>query len=376
MRISELLRSGRAGLRIGNAATLESQARVGGVWPSARVHKLKPTDDRESAGVGLRRCADNIMADLDPVSLAREVVDDLFPAAQGVHESAPVSVCLRFAIEYTRMRMLRAMPVATVAVEDEIRRQRSVVDAWKGRCETQLDMLAVCKGNALFETVPAVQFAYDCPFLVSDDYSLKSYYVTPNGGCLLYHKPTDAFYNPCRMSTKPCEMARKSTLTLAQITGPSESANTLVRFDVRGTSDSSEILGSWPIRFYDADVEKNKVAAQIVERILRWEASSSSSSSPSSGAASFEADNLGGSSGRRGANLPWRLSERFVHEILEKGGTADGSRGSVGNVHPSWKVGWAQAEGIANAQEQQVAEFCDTIADWWPDVRSSCLKFV
>lgn len=399
MRISEVLRGGRAGLRVGNAATLADKARAEGVWPSARVHKLMPDDDLQSTGVALNRCADTIMASIDPVSLAREVVDDLFPVAQGIHEAAPMSVCLRFAIEYSRMRVLKTLramrrsaqvtgegssssSTSSTVLEDEIRRQRSIVDTWKGRCETQLDMLAVCKGNALFETVPAVEFPYDCPFMVADSYAQGNYYVTPNtGACLVYHKPTDAFYNPCRMSTRPCEQtgSSKPALTLAQITGAAEAANTLVRFDVRSTSETNEILGSWPIRFYDGDDQKNKVAAQIVERILQWEASSSSSSASTEAGAEFEAANADtGTDGtntlsplRRGANIPWRLSERFVREILERGGTGDASRGSVGNVHPSWKQGWAQAEGLVNdasSEGASVAEFCDTVADWWPDV--------
>lgn len=133
-KISELLRAGRAGLRIGNAKTLAQSARAHGIWPSARVHKLLPSDDLRSTGVALNRCSDTILQSFDAASLAREVVDDLFPVAQGIYESAPMSACLRFAIEFSRMRMLKAMQsISPSSVGAEIMMQKSVVDRWKGR---------------------------------------------------------------------------------------------------------------------------------------------------------------------------------------------------------------------------------------------------
>ena len=136
MKISELLRAGRAGLRIGNAKTLAKSARADGVWPSQRVHKLLPDDDVSGTGVALRRCSDTILASFDASSVAKEVVDDLFPVAQGIqHESAPMSACLRFAIEFSRLRVLKAIQsISSVAsIADEIMVQKSVVDRWKGR---------------------------------------------------------------------------------------------------------------------------------------------------------------------------------------------------------------------------------------------------
>jgi hypothetical protein len=93
--VSELLIAGRAGMRIGNAQTLKQRAQEGGVWPSERVHKLVPSDDPRSTGAALSRCSDRIMATIDASSVAKEIVDDLFPVAQGIHESAPMSFCLR-----------------------------------------------------------------------------------------------------------------------------------------------------------------------------------------------------------------------------------------------------------------------------------------
>ena len=211
MKVLEILRAGRAGLRIGNAATLKRRAQTDGVWPTERVHKLVPDDDNRSTGAALNQCSDKILSTFDSVSVAREMVDDLFPVAQGIFESAPMSFCLRYAIEYSRLRMLKAVrnlvwlrdtgETNAGGIEDEVRKQKSVVDLWKGRCESQLNMLAVCKGHGVFDMVPSTEVPYDCPFVITNAYSAGNYYVTPTG-CLLYYNK--AFYNPCRHSTRPC----------------------------------------------------------------------------------------------------------------------------------------------------------------------------
>ncbi len=54
---------------------------------------------------------------------------------------------------------------------------------------------------------------------------------------------------------------------MEEITGAVQSPHTLVKFDVRSTG-SDEILGTWPIKFYDRDEGKNEVASQVVERII------------------------------------------------------------------------------------------------------------
>ena len=378
-RVSQLLRAGRSGMRMGNAKVLRSQARKEGVWPSARVHKLVPEDDPNSAGAAQRQCADTILNSIDAASVAREVVDDLFPVAQGIQESAPMSFCLRYAIEFSRLRMLRAIysisperdsAAAAAAdkkavggqVSEQIRFQKSVTDLWRGRCESQLNMLGVCKSNGLFDLVPKKQFAYDCPFVISNPYSEGSagYYVTPKG-CLLYYK--GSFYNPCRNPQKKCNSkssSQKASFTLEEIVAAS--ADTKIRFDVRDAG-SGEVVGEWPIKFYDIDTSKNTVASQVVERLLRWKATSSSASTPED--AAFEAGGLAEDNVMRGANIPYRLSRRFIEEIFMQGGSHSNAKGSIGNT-PVQSAGWGSAEGLVT--DAKTADFCDGIADWWPDV--------
>jgi hypothetical protein len=166
-------------------------------------------------------------------------------------------------------------------------------------------MLAVCKGNGLFDVVPEKEFPYQCPFVISDSYAEGKYYVTPSG-CMVFH--SGMFYDPCRHPTKPCAgEAVAVSFSIQEIVAAS--ASTLVRFDVRSTG-SNDVLGEWPIKFYDRDAGKNAVASQVVERILRWQATSSSSSSEED--AAFEAEGVSESAQGRGANIPWRLSRDFI----------------------------------------------------------------
>jgi hypothetical protein len=77
----------------------------------------------------------------------------------------------------------------------------------------------------------------------------------------------------------------------------------------------------------------------------------------------------------RGANIPWRLSKEFITDILMDGADGYRAKGSVGNTKagPSSQAskGWGAAEGLAT--DGKAAEFCDGIADWWPDVRHICM---
>ena len=227
-------------------------------------------------------------------------------------------------------------------------------------------MLAVCKSNGLFEIVPEKEFAYNCSFVISTPYSARTYYVTPSG-CLLYYR--GSFYNPCRHPTRPCASSNSKVSYTVEEIAVQHASSTIVRFDVRGAG-SDEILGSWPVKFYDGDESKNTVAAQVVERILRWRATSSSSTGDED--ASFEADNLAESAQSRGANIPWRLSKEFITDMFEGGARSARAKGSIGNTRGSW----ASAEGLVT--DGQAAEFCDSIADWWPDVSLICLllKFI
>ena len=205
----------------------------------------------------------------------------------------------------------------------------------EGWCESQLNMLAVCKGHGVFDMLPSTEVPYDCPFVITNAYSAGNYYVTPTG-CLLYYNR--AFYNPCRHSTRPCTSSSSSKIqySVEEITGAGQSAYTLIKFDVRSTS-SDDILGTWPVKFYDKSETTNEVAAQIVERILRWQASSSSSTTDEE--LEFETMNLAETNVNRSANIPWRLSREFIQDLFMGGGSGDRAKGSIGNTKTSAAMG-------------------------------------
>lgn len=102
MSLAQLVRCGRAGLCISNVKTLKSEARET-VHPLARIDKLLPPPSSQmplSTGAALRRCSDTMIQSFDSTSVVKEMADDLFPVAQGVHESASMSSCLLYAIEF------------------------------------------------------------------------------------------------------------------------------------------------------------------------------------------------------------------------------------------------------------------------------------
>jgi hypothetical protein len=76
------------------------QAASEGVDPSKRIQPLQRPGGGGSAA--LRACESTILGTFDTVSLVDDVIQDLFPAAQAIRESAPMSTCLRFSIEYAR----------------------------------------------------------------------------------------------------------------------------------------------------------------------------------------------------------------------------------------------------------------------------------
>jgi hypothetical protein len=332
VRLAELLALGMGGLRVGNANTLGAQGRKQGVHPGTRVHRLQARYTESS--VSLKNCESVILERFDADSVVKEVVDDLFPMAQGIHDSHVVSACLRFAIEYLRLRVMDMISRSTLKdMQQQMDAQEPVVAQWKTRCEVQLEMLGVCRSNALFEYVPNEQRPYDCPFEITDAYDAKTYYVTP--GCLVWttvlQTGTDGggdFYDPCRLGG--CEAAAKVQGSLASLVKPEH----LVSFDVRDTG-SDEALGTWPINFLSEDDDSNEEHTVLAALLTQWR--------------------LDG----RGGGVPWRLSRNFVDNLVAGGGA--NARGGVGNTPPG--KAWGTSEGFAN----ESAQFCDAVSDWWPE---------
>lgn len=368
VRVASLAHSGRAGLMLGNVDTLEKQAAREGVWPSSREHPLVAAEAAGSNNKGpggassvpaasLRVCASRIMSTFDPASLVQDVVDDLFPAAQAVHEPAPMSVCLRYVTEYAKLRLIELMAAKIQEedpqrssqgeppprIQDELRAQQAAASLWRIKCEAQLDLLGVCSSNGVFRMIPDPQVPQACPYAISDPYTTQSserrWYVTP--GCLLYvsepGQDDGAFFDPCRMPSRPCGALlhnASSAVPSLGLQGVLDHAeHTLLPFDPRRVG-SEEALGAWPVDFQGsspAGPAGDEALEAAASRLVSWRSS--------------------------GTQVPWRLSEAFVAHA-----TDPDARLPVGNAKGAHS-GWAKAEGFAN----ETAEFCDGIADWWPE---------
>lgn len=283
MDIASLLYEGRAGLRIGSLSALRTQARDTGVWPSARAQSLFSAD--YTADVAIRRCGDSIRAAIDAPSLVQEIVDDLFPVAQGIRESMPMSTCLRYVIEYSKLRVYRAISENIRPLDQDAARERqeSTVERWKIKCETQLQLVGMCRAFNVFESFPDErQINSDadgdaCPYIINEDYysSPKRFYVTP--GCLVYTTAQNfvvgdetlpgVFHDPCRKFDCTAETkASRPTITLADL-----DQTTLIQFDARATAEN-DALGTWPIRFNVGNgPEASKRQAQLARDLETFE---------------------------------------------------------------------------------------------------------
>lgn len=180
-----------------------------------------------------------------------------------------------------------------------------------------------------------------CPFTISDNYALNSYYVTP--GCAVYitsgtsTQPglKGAFYDPCRLESSPCTQpaSTRQPITLAHLLG---SATSKLPFDPRAVG-VRDALGTWPSSFPgNSDLGQASMDAQLkaAATLGDWRASDT-----------------------EGNEIPWRLTPAFVEKIVVGGGS--NAPGAAGNTRGAWST----AEGMG----QNAGEFCDAISDWWPE---------
>jgi hypothetical protein len=127
-----------------------------------------------------------------PQSLVDHFVDDLFPAAQGVRQSAPVSYCLRFVVELARRLAYDQAGLTLPASE-----QTQIVATWQRRCEAKLNQTAFCEAFDIFEINGFAPSAAACPFVIQAPYLGA---ITPS--CLVIFQ--DRAYDPCLCSTAFC----------------------------------------------------------------------------------------------------------------------------------------------------------------------------
>ena len=96
------------------------------------MDKLRSRDGTHS--ISLKNCERDILHQFNASSVVDGVVHDLFPMAQGIHDSAVVSSCLRFSIEYLRLRVMYM--ISSNDLRDmtlHIDTQQPVVAVWRNR---------------------------------------------------------------------------------------------------------------------------------------------------------------------------------------------------------------------------------------------------
>ena len=172
-----ILNEGASGWRVGNAAWLEANQRVL-VNPTTRVDPVEKASQQCTWTDG---------------SIADHFIDELFPAAQGVRQSAPQSYCTRYGIELARQTVFQTMNLDLAVAQ-----QQAVVDLWRTRCQYKLEQVAVCKAFQVLNATGAPQGTSQCPFSIQATTALqKSYAVTP--GCLLvlWDSSAAGIYDPC-----------------------------------------------------------------------------------------------------------------------------------------------------------------------------------
>jgi hypothetical protein len=226
---------GYGGLRIGTMEHVQREVQRK-LNPSLRVGMQNPSDGGPITGH--TRCAMDEPS-MRPESLADKFVDDLFPAAQGVFGSAPVSHCLRFVIELAR---LQAMTLADLVVKGDngdngangangapnnasssstFAQQSFIANSWKSKCAAQIDLVGMCAVTRALDAVGGVWSTGepDCPFEWSGGNGKAingNGYITPS--CLVYIHTTSEVHDPCRYYDCSAESVKSTKILITPST--------------------------------------------------------------------------------------------------------------------------------------------------------------
>jgi hypothetical protein len=242
----DLLKRGRAGLRVANFKNLTKQADMMSPFETRTIQPWQAS---------LPNCISDFQSPLpDSVSQLKSMTRRLFPVSQGVFESGTTAYCLRYTVEAAFLAVLDM----ALALQSKLNptsdsdsklgsanaEQRMVSELWRTRCETQIALLSMCKGLDVFR--PPMEFRnriYTCPFSVSlSDNS--DVYMTP--GCLVHSG--GVFYDPCNCPEFEC--------------GPSKPAfnhfvsSCRLSFDPRNMTGDNVQLGGWrvsPSEVFDSE---------------------------------------------------------------------------------------------------------------------------
>lgn len=335
---NDLLETGYGGFRVGTIPRLlqESKNKIN---PTSRVGTMNPSDG--GTVTGQTKCQTDKLS-MRPESLAEHFVDDLFPASQGVVDAAPVSHCMRYAIEVARLNVI-AIVTGTNTTKDQILAQQSfIANSWKQKCAAQVNILGMCvsskaldvKGGVLSKEPSQCAFRLDNSNVAS--YATLQGYITP--GCLVYvyaddaGRPSPSLHDPCRYHAcnQNNTLLPKFRIKQDLIDVP----GTYVPFNVMDMVDPYEVRGLWPNEHHGP----RNISVQEYDKFLK-------------SMESWYSDLVG--------DLPGRITDTslFRRSLLdEESGSGIGSPNTDG-------AGFCAP--LKSAVETDT-KYCDMMQDWWP----------
>lgn len=305
LKMVDILREGRAGLRAGNL--LQVRSHWNRLISPGRRHRplVHPSDVGHS--VAQRWCASSFASRVQTPGLLDRYVDELFPVAQGVRTSIGAEACTRYVIELARLQiLLRAELLAAAS-------QLAVTEVWRKRCRSQLNTVAMCNVRGVFDVTPESQVLGECPYGVWDLEDHPTAYITRS--CLLYEG--GVFYDICS-----CEDCTDKWYYMSKVrTCP-------LPLDVRHLATHPAWGGAfhWPAAPEGFRNETEAVALQdAISALLVYEESSP---------------------------RPLAMnSTRLFADVFDA--PSDGAFNAPGD--------WTATEGISSSTH------CDSVVDWWPE---------
>ena len=330
----EALLDGRSGVRAGNI-----QRVLAGEW-STLLHPgaQRRPPARGAASVGQRWCQQNVAEHLPP-SYHGRWVDELFPMAQSVAESAPIAACVRVAVEAARLRLLRlaaagAAGAAQAAALAHMEAQEATMRRWRRQCLQQLDAVALCSLRGVFDSPPVDEPEPACPFALVN---LPPTGAWVAGNCIL-RWPDARHYDPCRC---------------VDTCGPGAAE-----------IDATAMVADAACR--PLPDPRRLVAPARQDASLHWPAQYTH---VTDGDARAELEALAGAAAaRKVAEQLGADALRIVEEHAARAradAPAPDADAAFGNAPPG--APWPAAEGPA----AESTLFCDAIHDWWPEAWDS-----
>ncbi|KAJ1465765.1 hypothetical protein T484DRAFT_1757185, partial [Baffinella frigidus] len=326
--IRETLQHGRVGIRVGSFASVIGDKEWKRVLNPGR--RTIPLTGLHNGTVGQRWCMRN-HAEMLPASFADRFVDELFPIAQGVTESAGLAFCLRVVVESARLRVLQLAAAGTSGdvskrLYEAIEGQENVLSTWRRRCMQQVDMVGMCMLRGVFAVQPVLEPIPKCPFELTH-MPQNGAWLTP--GCVL-RWTDDRYFYPCLCN----DCSRPLILSVIHDVvnkGSCEMAINPNTFLLEYKKKSSLF---WATDFtHEKDtLKRSMLTAQVLA--LHEERKHNT-----------------------GVDIQKLLTD-YIHST----DTVNEPRGTFGNADGSTK--WFAAEGLAHDGSTQ---FCDIIHDWWPE---------